>query len=60
MMPSLPCPLVKDGRKLGILKSALRRKDSFIGMAILHENGLTALNDNQIKIAETEVIIKTL
>ena len=60
MMPSLPCPLVKDGRKLGILKSALKRKDSFIGMAILHENGLTALNDNQIKIAETEVIIKTL
>ena len=60
MMPTLPCPLVKDGRKLGILKSALKEKDGFIGMAILHENGLAALDDNQIEIAETKVIIKAL
>ena len=60
MMPTLPCPLVKDGRKLGILRSALKQKDGFIGIAILHENGLAALNDNQIEIDETKVIVQAL
>jgi len=60
MVPSLPCPLLKDGKKVGILKSALKVKDGFIGMAILHEKGLAALDDNQIEIAETKIRIRAL
>tara|TARA_B100001248_G_scaffold2557_1_gene2047 strand:+ start:2771 stop:3664 length:894 start_codon:yes stop_codon:yes gene_type:complete len=60
MVPSLPCPLLSDGKKVGILKSALKEKDGFIGIAILHEKGFAVLGDNQIEIAETKIRIKAL
>ena len=49
-MPSIPSPLLKDGKKVGMLKSCVGHSNNFIGLAILHENTISALKNNQIEV----------
>ena len=58
--PSIPSPLLKDGKKVGMLKSCVGHSNNFIGLAILHENTISALEKNQIEVQGFDARISTI
>ena len=47
--PKTPCPLLDGSKKVGILKSFVKVEPGYLGIAIVHENGMPALHDGKLK-----------
>jgi len=47
--PEIPCPLLNGSKKVGILKSFVKVESGYLGIAIIHENGMPALKDGKLK-----------
>ena len=47
--PILPTPIFHDQKKVGLLKSFIKGVHGYVGIAIIHENGINALREGKIK-----------
>ena len=50
--PETPCPLFDGSKKVGILKSFVKLESGYLGIAIIHENGMPALKDGKLKMKQ--------
>ena len=52
IIPEIPSPLFDGAKQVGVLKSFMKVEKGYLGIAIIHENGMPALHKGKLKMKQ--------